>query len=156
MLRKIIVLLILSFAWCGTNRVLAQDACESASNSAPVIAVAAVQPAYPPKAVAAKADGDVLVDAKIDANGKVIETVFVSGNELLKESVLTAAKKWKFNQADKSANKRGARLTFTFYLNYDKYEEPGKDDAKYKYRVKIYFSAEADCFNKCGNTKEND
>jgi len=95
----------------------AQKSSHKSETENKLIAVAAPQPAYPAKAIVGKAKGDVLVDVKIDSTGKVVETTFVNGNELLKKPVLDSALKWKFN-ATKNENKyRFARLKFTFYLN---------------------------------------
>jgi TonB family protein len=153
-IKNIVALLIFTFALCAAKTVSAQDSCKFAADKSLPIVVSAPKPAYPAKAVAAKAEGDVQVDVKIDTTGKVTEATFVSGHETLEKSVIDAALKWKFNETTEDIGTRSARLTFTFYLDADKYEESNIDELKYKYRTKVYFSASIDCFNDCGNTKE--
>ena len=153
-IKNIFALLLFTFAFCAANNVSAQDSCRFAAYKFLPVVISAPKPAYPTKALAAKADGDVQVDVKVDTTGEVTEAVFVSGNELFKEAVLKSALMWKFNETTENIGERGVRLTFTYYLNDDNYEEPNIDEIKYKYRVKIYFSAAIDCFNDCGNTKE--
>ena len=153
-IKNIVTLLILTFVLCAANNVSAQDSCRFAAYKFLPVVVSAPKPAYPTKALTAKADGDVQVDVKIDITGKVTEAVFVSGNELFKEAVLKSALMWKFNETIQDLGERGVRLTFTYYLNDDNYEEPNINEIKYKYRMKIYFSAAIDCFNDCDNNKE--
>ncbi len=154
-IKNTIVLLIFAFVLCATNNVSAQDSCRFAAYKFLPVAVSAIIPAYPAQAVVAKAEGNALVDIKIDTSGKVIEATFVSGHELLKKPVLDAALKWKFDETNEDVGIRGVRLTFIFYLNDDNYEEQNKDEIRYKYHLKIYRPyVSGDCFNNCGNDKE--
>lgn len=148
-IKNILAILIFTFALFAANSVSAQDSCRFATDKLLPIVISAPKPAYPVKALIAKADGDVQVDVKIDTNGKVSEAVFVGGNKLFKEAVLKSALMWRFNKTTEDAGERGARLTFTYYLNDENYEEPNKDEVKYQYRTRIYFYADGDCFNDC-------
>ena len=140
-IENIFSLLIFTFVLCAASQINAQDCSKSTNDKPKTVVVSAPKPPYPTKALFAKADGDVQVDVKIDTSGKVVETVFVSGNELFKEAVLNTASNWKFNETPEDAGEREARLTFTYYLNDDNYEKPNIDEIQYKYRMKIYFIA---------------
>jgi TonB family protein len=76
--------------------------------------VAAVAPVYPPIAAAAHAIGDVTVDVKIDASGKVTSARAVEGHSLLQAVSVGAARRWRFVPANEADAERTARLTFTF------------------------------------------
>ena len=149
-IKNIIAVLVFTLALCGANNTVAQDTCRLAAFEFPPTVISAPKPTYPAEAVAVKAEGDVQVDVKIDTDGKVTEANFVSGHELLKKSVLAAAIKWKFNESLDKADVRNARLTFTFYLNADNYEESTLEEVKYQYRTRIYWAPAIDCFNDCG------
>ena len=86
----------------------------SAQTTGEVAVVAAVAPVYPPIAAAAHAIGDVTVDVKIDAGGKVTSAHAVTGHPLLQAVSVSAARRWKFVSAKESNAERTARLTFTF------------------------------------------
>jgi TonB family protein len=60
-------------------------------------ATAREAPAYPPLAHAAKVSGPVTVEVTIDEEGAVIAARAVSGHPLLKDSAVTASRKWRFN-----------------------------------------------------------
>ncbi len=150
-----VVPLIFTLVLCCANSIFAQDSCEFAAYKFLPVVMFAPKPAYPAKAVIAKAEGDVLVDVTIDVTGKIVEATFVSGHELFKKPVMDAAIKWKFNKVAEVVGVRSVRLIFTFYLNADAWEEPNIDEIRYKYHLKIYrpFGI-GDCFNDCGKTKE--
>ncbi|HEY8561600.1 MAG TPA: TonB family protein [Pyrinomonadaceae bacterium] len=153
-IKNIIAALIFTFALCGANNAVAQDTCRFAAFEFSPIVISAPKPAYPAKAVAVKAQGDVQVDVKIDAHGEVIEAHFVSGHELLRKPVLAAAIKWRFNESPDKADVRHARLTFGFYLKVDDYKESTLEEVKHQYRTRIYWAPAIDCFNDCGNINE--
>ena len=79
-----LALLIFTFVFCTPDNFLAQDSCKSSATENKPIAVSAPQAAYPPQAIAGKAEGDVLVDVQIDATGKVIEATFVAATNYSK------------------------------------------------------------------------
>ncbi len=54
------------------------------------------QPIYPALARHAKVQGDVLIDAVIDPEGRVVEMRLVSGHPLLVEAALNAVKQWRY------------------------------------------------------------
>lgn len=84
----------------------------SESNREGPTVVAAVAPAFPPLARAAHANGEVVVEVKVNSHGEVEETKFISGHALLRRVSEAAAKKWKF--ADVETKSKMARLTFSF------------------------------------------
>ena len=53
-----------------------------------------VRPAYPPAARAAHIQGDVRIDAIIDANGRVVELKLVAGHPLLVRAAMHAVQQW--------------------------------------------------------------
>ena len=81
--------------------------------------VAAVAPVYPVIANTVQASGDVTVDVKIDASGKVTSARAVDGHPLLQSVSVSAARRWKFVPAQESNTQRTARLTFTFLQTKD-------------------------------------
>lgn len=86
-------------------------------------AVSAVAPTFPPIARAARAQGEVVVEVKVDAKGNVKSTKVVSGHPLLQKVSEKAAVKWKFALVGKEASGRTARLTFSYgYIDGDKSE----------------------------------
>ena len=54
---------------------------------------------YPPLARAQGAQGDVTIDALIDANGKVSATNVLSGNPLLQKAAVDSLRLWKYQPA---------------------------------------------------------
>ena len=59
-------------------------------------AIATPQPLYPALAKQAKLQGDVLIDAVIDANGNVVEMQVLSGHPLLIPAAMSALPNWKY------------------------------------------------------------
>jgi protein TonB len=55
-----------------------------------------VQPAYPQDAKDAKGSGAVVMVAKIDKTGKVVDLKAVSGPEILRERALAAVRQWTY------------------------------------------------------------
>ena len=72
---------------------------EPADSVLPARLVASVQPAYPAVAMRARIEGDVVVEARIDASGNVIGTKVISGPLMLREAAANALAKWKFQPA---------------------------------------------------------
>jgi TonB family protein len=60
-------------------------------------AVKLVEPAYPAAARAVRASGDVRVQVLVDENGNVISAEAISGNVLLRQAAVTAARESKFS-----------------------------------------------------------
>jgi TonB family protein len=89
------------------------DSPESLDAGRPAV-VSAVAPAYPPVAKASRIKGEVVVEVKLDAQGKVTSAAVVSGNELLRKASEKAAAAWRFAPADEAAKVRTARLTFAY------------------------------------------
>jgi TonB family protein len=55
-----------------------------------------VQPAYPQNAKDAKVSGTVVMVAKIDKTGKVVDLKVVSGPEILRDAALAAVRQWTY------------------------------------------------------------
>lgn len=97
MFGKILSAAIVFFAICFS--INAQT--ENKPDAKPVLNGAAKylpKPDYPPEAKDVCADGIVNVEILIDENGDVISAEAVSGDELLRDSAVEAAKKAKFSQ----------------------------------------------------------
>jgi TonB family protein len=106
----------MKFQLCYLALILGIGACVNISaqtTDGPAV-VAAVAPVYPPIAAAAHAMGDVTVDVKIDASGKVTSARAVDGHSLLQAVSVAAARRWRFVPANEANAERRARLTFTF------------------------------------------
>lgn len=153
-MKQVFTLMLFGFALCTANIAAQHSEQKVAEDKSFPVVISAPRPAYPIKALTAKVEGETQVDVKIDINGKVIETAFVKGNELFKEVVLDAAQKWRFNEISDDSNNRNARLTFTFYLTDENYEETNIEEIKYKYRLNIYFQPIMDCFDKCNSNNK--
>jgi TonB family protein len=75
--------------------------------------VSAVPPAYPTLAKSQHVSGNVLVDALIDANGRVTTMKIVSGPTLLHQSAMDALKQWKYQPATLDGKPVPMHLTVT-------------------------------------------
>jgi protein TonB len=53
-----------------------------------------VPPVYPELALAARLQGNVIVEATIDERGRVVSTNLLSGAPLLSDAAIQAVKKW--------------------------------------------------------------
>ena len=61
--------------------------------------LSSVAAVFPATAKAARVQGDVTVDALIDATGKVASATVVNGNILLQQAALEAVRQWKYQPA---------------------------------------------------------
>ncbi|HWQ33669.1 MAG TPA: energy transducer TonB [Blastocatellia bacterium] len=87
-----------------------------------------VQPAYPPVAKAARAQGPVQVTVTINENGEVTDTSILSGHPLLRDAAINAARQWRFKPTlkDGSPVKVQGTLTFNFTLQDDDQAQSGE------------------------------
>lgn len=69
---------------------------------------------YPPTARAVGVAGEVVVEIKIDPEGKVVSAKAIGGHPLLRRAGVTAAEQWVFT-SDKTIQEREGKLIFTFY-----------------------------------------
>jgi protein TonB len=78
--------------------------------------ISKVEPAYPPLARQMRLSGHVLLDMYVDETGSVEKADVVSGNPILGNAAVTAAKRWRFQpfQADGKATKAVVRVGFDF------------------------------------------
>ena len=75
--------------------------------------ISSVPPAYPPLAKSQHVSGSVLVDALIDANGRVTTMKVVSGPALLHQAAMDALKQWKYRPATLDGKATPMHLTVT-------------------------------------------
>jgi len=75
--------------------------------------ISSVPPAYPPLAKSQHVSGSVLVDALIDANGRVTTMKIVSGPALLHQAAMDALKQWKYRPATLDGKPTPMHLTVT-------------------------------------------
>jgi TonB family protein len=75
--------------------------------------ISSVAPVYPALAKNQHVSGNVLIDALIDANGRVTTMKVVSGPTLLHQSAMDALKQWKYRPARLDGNPVPMHLTIT-------------------------------------------
>jgi len=75
--------------------------------------------AYPPLARSQRVQGDVVIDALIDAAGKVAETKVISGNSLLQKAAVDSLRQWKYQPAILNGQPIPIHInvTIVFHLN---------------------------------------
>ncbi len=79
----------------------------------PAHLVSSTPPVYPPLARSQRVEGDVTVDALIDATGRVTTIKVISGPVLLQQSAVTAVRQWKYEPAALNGNVVPMHLTVT-------------------------------------------
>lgn len=103
-----------------TNRAIPQPAAEPVGGMVQVARlVHATIPIYPEIAKSSRVNGDVLVDALIDANGKVTSAKAISGPVLLRQAAMETVRRWKYEPARLDGQAVAMHLTVTveFRLN---------------------------------------
>ena len=75
--------------------------------------ISSVPPAYPALAKNQHVSGNILVDALIDANGKVTTMKIISGPTLLHQAAMDALKQWKYQPATLDGKPVAMHLTVT-------------------------------------------
>ena len=107
---KFLNLLIFLLLFTLSIKVVAQN------EAAKLQVVQAVSPVYPNVAVAARANGNVIVEVNIDSHGKVTSTRIVEGIRLLGAAAEKSARRWVFTPAMEQTETRTALLAFAFKL----------------------------------------
>jgi protein TonB len=81
--------------------------------------LSAVDPIYPVLARRSRIEGDVVIQADIDVNGKIASTTVVSGPGPLQQAALEALRKWRYSPGLLNGQPVASRLTVTvqFRLN---------------------------------------
>jgi protein TonB len=81
--------------------------------------IQSMPPAYPALARANRVSGDVLLDALIDASGKVTDVKVISGPVLLQQAAIETVRHWKYEPArlDEQAVAMHLTVTVKFHLN---------------------------------------
>ena len=122
MRRRIRVLLLLSCSIISCGLLVRVQRAES-TGPGPLVTRAVAPSAYPPIAIAAHAQGKVIVEVKIAPSGEVVSFKVVQGHPLLSSTAASAAKRWQLETADGNSGERSARLTFVFYIPTKKEDE---------------------------------
>jgi TonB family protein len=106
-------------------------------------------PAYPAMAQAKRISGAVLVDVKVNAEGKVIEAEPLLGDEYLRGAAKAASLLWQFKPFESAASPYTVRLTFIFHdVSYRPSEK--KPDYRSPYQIEILYPVgTGDCFDDC-------
>lgn len=96
-------------------------------------------PAYPAMARAKRISGVVLVDVRVDREGKVIEASAVLGDQYLRDAAVKAALRWRFKALQpEAADSYSVRLTFIFHdFSYKPPEK--KPDFRSPYQIEILY-----------------
>ena len=81
--------------------------------------LSSVAAVYPPLARSQRVQGDVVIDALIDATGKVSETKVISGNALLQTAAIDSLRQWKYQPAVLNGQPISVHInvTIVFHLN---------------------------------------
>lgn len=82
----------------------------------PVEVVSAVSPRYPPIALAARAEGRVLVEVTVDDRGQPVATKSFEGHPLLRNAAEESALLWRFNPTSEGGSPREVRVYFDFRI----------------------------------------
>jgi TonB family protein len=82
----------------------------------PAVVKAVAPTFYPAIAVAARADGKVVIEVQIDAAGKVTSAHAVEGHALLRKAAEETAARWQFEPDAGAAERRVVSLTFIYHI----------------------------------------
>jgi TonB family protein len=129
------VRLLILAALCVMNLTLAPFV--SAQDAERPIPISAPRPPYPPYARAKRIGGTVIVDVKVNSEGKVVEVKFVMGHKLfLNEHTRRAALGFRFKPFKSAGETFTVRLTYIFHD--ETYTAPEKEpDFTSPYQVEI-------------------
>ncbi len=84
-------------------------------------------PKYPAAAQAVRASGTIIVEVKIDRDGKVTSAVAQTGHPLMRKVCENAAKEWMFSN-DPNKEEREVKITFLLRIG----DKNKKDKVKFK------------------------
>ncbi len=76
--------------------------------------ISSTRPVYPPQAKQANVEGDVLVVAEIDLNGKVIAAKATAGPVFLRQAAVDAVRNWKYEPATMDGRLTSMKITVKF------------------------------------------
>src|SRR3982074_3390146 len=120
--KRTLVVLLLSCSIISCALVVRAQRAEQ-TGSGPLVTRAVAPSAYPPIAIAAHAEGNVIVEVKIAPSGEVLSPKVVQGHPLFSSTAVSAAKRWQFERVDENSGERSARLTFVFHIPSKKEDE---------------------------------
>jgi TonB family protein len=86
-----------------------------------------VEPKYPDAAKQAKVHGDVDILATIDPAGSVVDTEVLSGEEMLRQPAVDAAKQWKFRPV-----LRDGRAVYAYTGVHIEFSDPNNPDVPFR------------------------
>lgn len=80
--------------------------------------VSQTKPEYPPQARAANVEGEVVLHAVIDKEGKISQVQVLSGDDLLAQAAVEAVRQWRYKPmlVDGEPRESGTTITLTFSL----------------------------------------
>jgi TonB family protein len=107
---------------------------ESCQTNKPIEVLKYVAPKYPPAAKAVRASGEVIVNVKIDKDGKVVSAKVLSGHPLLQAISAKFAQMWLFS-SDNLAE-RECQIVFAFVLT--KKEKLNADILRKPNRLEVF------------------
>jgi periplasmic protein TonB len=76
-----------------------------------------VQPQYPPLAMEARVQGNVVIDSVIDKQGNVTQMRVVSGNPLLIQAAMSALREWKYQPTLLNGTPVSVEMLVTIHFN---------------------------------------
>ena len=88
------------------------------ANVTPASVIEQVNPEYPPQARAANVEGEVVLRATIDKEGKISDVQVLAGDELLSPAAVEAVRKWRYKPmtVDGEAKEVKTTITVTFSM----------------------------------------
>jgi len=94
-----------------------------------------VEPDYPPEAIAAQIQGDVVLDVLIGKNGKIKKVSVGSGDPILANAAVAAVKGWRYEPWASGGNNVETKtvVTIHFRLKNGPIDCPGTSGAKYSF-----------------------
>ncbi|HEX8566085.1 MAG TPA: energy transducer TonB [Pyrinomonadaceae bacterium] len=106
--------IIFAFAVLFAFTFIAKAQTQNVSNNEQPKVVAALAPVYPAVARAVGASGDIIIEVKINSQGKVTSANAISGHPLLRDVSSIASKRWKFENVEDNKSERKTQLTFSY------------------------------------------
>ena len=129
---RIVFALFCSYVFWPSNALIAQSLDRPVPISTPM-------PAYPPIALSKRISGVVLIDVKVNPDGRVIEAVVLMGGDHIRDTAKKSALDWRFKplQSSSIAN-YSVRLTFIFH-EYSYKPPEKKPDFSSPYQLEVLY-----------------
>ena len=107
-----------------------------------------IEPKYPPAALAVRAIGEVVINVKIDKEGKIVSAKVISGHPLLRKASEQSATQFLFEPSE-NEGERELNLTFVFIT----FEEQKKNIKRYFIPCRIEIISPVENFINTTDTK---